>query len=107
MRTFRGRVVYDRKEHPFSYKDLIRIATKMREPANVSEFTEGVTAITQILFSLIRSYSNALPYYTQKVVLFPIILGIARGAWAIFKEMLGPEPVDPRVQQIIDGTLLL
>ncbi|MBA7550348.1 hypothetical protein ES705_42860 [subsurface metagenome] len=51
IRTEKGRVVYDRKEHPFSCKDLVRIGKSIADVSTLSEQAHGFNDILSNYFS--------------------------------------------------------
>ncbi|MBA7550420.1 hypothetical protein ES705_42934 [subsurface metagenome] len=51
VRTERGRVVYDRKEHAFTCKDLVRIGKSIADVSTLSEQAHGFNDILSNYFS--------------------------------------------------------
>lgn len=51
VRTERGRVVYDRKEHAFTVKDMVRIGKSLADVSSLSENARGFNDILSNYFS--------------------------------------------------------
>ena len=51
VRTERGRVVYDRKEHAFTVKDMVRIGKSLADVSTLSENARGFNDILSNYFS--------------------------------------------------------
>jgi hypothetical protein len=51
IRTERGRVVYERKEHAFTCKDVVRIGKSVADTASLSEQAQGFNDILSNYFA--------------------------------------------------------
>lgn len=105
MRTYKGRVVYERKEHRFTPKDVARIVAALAEnesPAALAEELWGIK--TEFVELGILTDEDLYEFAKQLLVMIINWMGIAtRGLWDFIHGLFTgetqpdpePEPEEP------------
>jgi hypothetical protein len=94
-KTQLGRVVYDRKKHVFTLKDLMRIARTIELSADPLLLFESMGVIYSLLYRTLRRYAELVPGFSVWGQISGFIYEIISGLWD-FVVTSGGAPSKPR-----------
>ena len=100
----RGRVVYDRKPHLFTYKDVLRIIRKVdpseRPPAaGPEEFALVAAALLAVFADLVSAVKNP-QYETPTEILEQVLLEVVEAVVGLLSHVV--EKTGRRLQRVIE-----
>ena len=80
-KTQSGRVVYDRKQHSFNLKDVMRIAVNIDVDATPTEIVSGVGILNQLLVKMILALADKVAPSERWSVASAAITGLIDAVW--------------------------
>lgn len=105
--TLLGRVVYKRKKHEFTLKDVQRIATRMKIPSTYEELIAANAVLLQIYLQILMATLFSIPSLSR----YRLVLGVVRNAigsiWKLFFDAIPDPPKEARGGIRIEGGLSL
>lgn len=94
-RTQTGRVVYDRKPHIFTLKDVLRLARAIEVDAEPAEILSGVGIIGQLLVKMIKALAEKLAPGIRWPIASVAILGLVDMVWMAAVDLLSAPRKEP------------
>lgn len=78
-----GRVVYNRKPHLFTAKDLARIARTLDTPDTIPEYFDTARILVEVLFRLMYSLLEKHPLWQYRNEIIDFFKDIIARAWSL------------------------
>jgi len=76
--TYVGRVVYERKKHLFTIKDILRISARLSEPQSLDEALLQMGLLVKIIINILRAINRFLKGFEFAWGLVDLIMKIAQ-----------------------------